>query len=197
MHAKDIMTVPAHTVRADAPLDDAVALLEQKSITAAPVVDERNVLVGLISELDVLRQEMAARAGDAARVHPSARRVAEVMSGLPLAAWPNADVADIAAAMVNQGVHSVPVVVDQHVVGIVSRCDVLRTILPTDDSAQHEAQQRLDHYAGGRRRWSVTVHDAAATIDGSFDNDTELAVAEALVRTTAGVTNIHVAAQPG
>lgn len=34
MHANDIITAPAHTVRADAPLDDAVALLEQKPITA-------------------------------------------------------------------------------------------------------------------------------------------------------------------
>ena len=62
MHAKDIMTAPAHTVRADAPLQDAVALLEQQSITAEPVVDERGVLVGLISELDVLRQQTAAPA---------------------------------------------------------------------------------------------------------------------------------------
>ncbi|MEV4135245.1 signal transduction protein, partial [Dactylosporangium sp. NPDC049742] len=86
---------------------------------------------------------------------------------------------------------------EEHVIGIVSRCDVLRTILPTDDSAQREAQRRLDSYAGGRHRWSVAVHDATATVDGSFDNDMELAVATALVRTTQGVNEVRVSAQSG
>ncbi|MET7422480.1 CBS domain-containing protein [Dactylosporangium sp. NPDC005555] len=195
------MTVPVHTVRADAPLDDAVALLEQRSITTLPVVDEGDVLVGLISEFDVLRQQTAA-AGKAGGAAPGgqgspAPRVGEVMSSRPLVAWPEADVADIAAAMVEQGVHSVPVVVEEHVIGIVSRCDVLRTILPTDESAQREAQRRLDSYAGGRHRWPVAVHDAAATVDGSFDDDTELAVAEVLVRTTVGVNEVRVTERSG
>ncbi|MEV4141595.1 CBS domain-containing protein, partial [Dactylosporangium sp. NPDC049742] len=94
MHVKDIMTAPVHTVRAEAPLDDAVALLERESITAVPVVDERDVLVGVISELDVLRQQTAAAV---AGVAPGGRgaptpRVGEVMSSLPLVAWPEADV---------------------------------------------------------------------------------------------------------
>ena len=207
MHAKDIMTAPVHTVRADAPLGDAVALLERESITTVPVVDERDVLVGLISELDVLRQQTAAAAagkagGVTGGAAPGGRsspapRVGEVMSGRPLVAWPEADIADIAAAMVEQGAHSVPVVVEEHVIGIVSRCDVLRTILPTDESAQREAQRRLDSYAGGRHRWSVSVHDATASVDGSFDDDTELAVALALVRTTKGVNEVRVPARSG
>ncbi|MEV0569321.1 CBS domain-containing protein [Dactylosporangium sp. NPDC050588] len=193
------MTAPVHTVRADAPLADAVALLEQKSITTLPVVDEQDTLVGLISELDVLRQQSAAAAGGVApggRGSPTPR-VGEVMSSLPLVAWPEADVSTITAAMVEQGVHSIPVVFEEHVIGIVSRCDVLRTILPTDDSAQREAQRRLDSYAGGRHRWSVAVHDATATVDGGFDDDTELAVAVALVHTTVGVNAVRVAARSG
>lgn len=210
MHAKDIMTAPARTVRADAPLEDAVTLLEQLSITAAPVVDERGVLVGLISEVDLLRRQTgglragmrggaagAGGAGPAVGPGLAAHRVAEVMSGLPVVAWPEANVADIAAMMVQHGVHTVPVVVDERPVGVVSRCDVLRTILPTDVSANAEAQRRLDAYAGGRHRWSVTVHDGAAAIGGTFDEETERAVAEALVRTTAGVRSVRSPAQPG
>ncbi|WP_432989323.1 CBS domain-containing protein [Dactylosporangium sp. CA-233914] len=193
MHAKDIMSAPARTVRADAPLEDAVALLEEVSITAAPVVDEHGALIGLISELDLLRHQTA---GPLAGEGSGAPRVGEVMSGLPVVAWPEANVTDIAATMVQQGAHTVPVVVDDHVVGVVSRCDVLRTILPTDGSAQGEAQRRLDAYAGGRHRWSVTVHDGDATIGGTFDDETEHAVAEALVRTTAGVASVHPAEPP-
>jgi CBS domain-containing protein len=184
MHAKDIMSTPAYTVRADAPVSEAVALLERHAITAAPVVGEDDVLVGLISELDLLR---LAASGVPAAPFAAPRRVRDVMSGLPVAAWPDADVADLAAVMVGQGAHTVPVVAQERVVGVVSRCDVLRTLLPTGDAVQREAQHRLDVYADGRRRWSVTVHDAVATIDGEFDDDTERMVAEALVRTIAGV----------
>ncbi|WP_432840455.1 CBS domain-containing protein [Dactylosporangium sp. CA-092794] len=196
MHAKDIMSTPARTVHADAPVAEAVALLERQSITAAPVVDEHDVLVGLVSELDLLRHQAspAARAGAA---EAGARRVRDVMSGLPVTAWPDAEVTDVASVMVAQDVHTVPVVVSGHVVGVVSRCDVLRTLLPTDAAARREAQRRLDVYADGRRRWPVTVDDGVATIGGEFDDDTERAVAEALVRTTAGVGAVRVTAPSG
>ncbi|MER7283963.1 CBS domain-containing protein [Dactylosporangium sp. NPDC000244] len=206
MHAKDIMTAPARTVRAGAPLQDAIRLLEELSVTAAPVVDERGALVGLISEVDLLRQQTgrarAAMHGGTARANRApgpglgALRVAEVMSGLPVVAWPDSDVADIAAMMVQHGVHTVPVVVDERPVGVVSRCDVLRTILPTDVSARAEAQRRLDAYDGGRHRWSVVVHDGVATVGGTFDEQTEWTVAEALVRTTAGVRSMCGAGEP-
>ncbi|GAA2366754.1 CBS domain-containing protein [Dactylosporangium salmoneum] len=187
MHAKDIMSAPARTVRADAPVGDGVALLERWSITAVPVVEEDGTLVGMLSERDVLRH--AAGAGS--------RLVRDVMGGLPVAAWPDADIADLVAVMVQRDAHTVPIVTEEHVVGVVSRCDVLRTLLPTDEAAQREAQRRLDAYADGRRRWPVTVHDNVATIDGPFDDDTELAVAGALVRTTAGVRTVRVTAKAG
>ncbi|MET7423698.1 CBS domain-containing protein [Dactylosporangium sp. NPDC005555] len=186
MHAKDIMSTPAHTVHADAPVGDAVVLLERHSFTAVPVVGDDDTLIGMISERDVLRQ-MAAGG--------MPRRVRDVMSSLPVTAWPDADLADVAAVMVQRDAHTVPVVAEDHVIGVVSRSDVLRTLLPTDDAAQREAQRRLDAYAGGQRRWPVAVHDGSATVDGRFDDDTEKAVAEALVRTTPGIATVGVTAR--
>ncbi|GAA3199689.1 HPP family protein [Dactylosporangium siamense] len=193
MRAKDIMSAPAYTVRADAPVAVVVELLERQSITAVPVVNERGVLVGMVTEGDLLRRE----AGGATVGDLGVREAREVMSARPVMAWPDADVADLAAAMVKHDTHTVPVVVEERVVGVVSRGDVLRTLLPTDDAAQREAQHRLDAYADGQHRWQVHVHDTVASIDGQFDEDTERAVAEALVRTTAGVTAVRVTARSG
>ncbi|WP_426512791.1 HPP family protein [Dactylosporangium sp. McL0621] len=189
MHAKDIMSTPVYTVRADAPVADAVALLERYSITAVPVVDDGGTLVGMVGERDVLR-----RAASVSRRDGEPSFVRDVMGGLPVTAWPTADVADLAAVMVQRDAHTVPIVNEEHVVGVVSRCDVLRTLVPCDAAAEQEAQRRLDNYAGGRRRWPVAVQDGVATIDGRFDDDRELAVAEALVRTTAGIAGVHVSA---
>ncbi|WP_432971404.1 CBS domain-containing protein [Dactylosporangium sp. CA-233914] len=131
MHAKDIMSTPAYTVRAGAPVGEAVALLERRSITEVPVVDDDGTLVGMLSERDLLRQAFSAAAP---------RRVRDVMTGLPVTAWPDADVADLAAVMVQRDAHTIPIVTEEHVVGVVSRGDVLRTLLPTDEAAQ----RRLD-----------------------------------------------------
>ncbi|MEV8516100.1 CBS domain-containing protein [Dactylosporangium sp. NPDC051484] len=192
MHVKDIMTFPAHTVRADAPLGDAVTLLEDRSFTAVPVVDDSGALVGMISEVDVLRRRLAGAAtGEAAG------RVREAMSGLPLSAWPDADVIDVADAMVNRDAHTVPVVVEEHVVGVVSRSDVLRTVLPTQRAAQREAQRRVDVYADGRHQWPVLVRGTVATVEGAFDDDTERTVVEALVRTTMGIDTVRVVEPAG
>ncbi|WP_327002810.1 CBS domain-containing protein [Dactylosporangium sp. NBC_01737] len=191
MHAKDIMSQPAHTVRTDEPVGHAVALLEQAQITSAPVVDERGTLVGSISEFDLLRRRGTVAAPDRPGPPP---RVAEVMSSMPVAGWPEADVADIARLMVERGVHSVPIVSDdEHVIGVVSRCDVLRTIMPTDEAAGREAQRRLDAYTGGERRWTVAVQDRAAVLSGASDDATERDIAAALVRTTAGIDTIRLA----
>ncbi|MER7281891.1 CBS domain-containing protein [Dactylosporangium sp. NPDC000244] len=133
--AAEIMTAPAWTIGCDASLDDALALLERLSITTMPVVDERQALVGLISDMDLLRERTGglravARGCAPAVVRPGAcRRVAEVMSGLPLVAAPGTTVAEVAAIMLQQGLRTVPVVAGDRVVGVVSRGDVLATLL--------------------------------------------------------------------
>ncbi|GAA2631372.1 hypothetical protein GCM10010399_74450 [Dactylosporangium fulvum] len=183
MRAKDIMSRPAHTVRADQPVADAVALLQREHIASAPVVDADGVLVGLVSELDVLRAQPGG----------GSRPVREVMSGHPVAAWPDADIAELARLMVDRNAHNVPVVTGEHVLGVVSHRDVLRTVVPTDETAAAEAQRRLDTYAGGRPQWTVSVTGGAAAVTGPLDDDTDRAVVVALVGTTAGVRDVRVA----
>jgi len=52
--AGDLMTSPLITVRADAPLDEAVALATEQRIRHLPVVDAAGVLVGLVTQGDLL-----------------------------------------------------------------------------------------------------------------------------------------------
>jgi CBS domain-containing protein len=102
-------------------------------------------------------------------------------------ARPSDDVADIARTMLERDIRSVPIIDDGDLVGIISRRDIMRAMVRTDDTLRQEAQHRLDEYAGGVRRWSVTVTDGTAVIDGSFDDDVEREVVAVLVRTVPGV----------
>jgi CBS domain-containing protein len=197
MRARDIMSRPVHTVRTTDTIEDAAALLTDKAITAAPVLDADGDCVGMVSEGDLLWHRVPVdptahlwrRASGDDTERP--RTVAEVMASEPVTASPDDDVSDIAQLMLSHDVRSVPVVDAGKILGIVSRRDILRTVVRGDDVLCHEVQHRLDEYAGGVRRWSVTVLDGRARVDGDFDDETERAIVAAMARTVPGVAAVH------
>ncbi len=55
MRAGDVMTSPVITLRPDAPVQAAAALLCSHGFTSAPVVDAAGALVGITSEAGLMR----------------------------------------------------------------------------------------------------------------------------------------------
>jgi CBS domain-containing protein len=193
MRVRDIMTWPVHTVRADDPAEQAAALLAEKSVTAAPVLDSDGRVVGMVSESDLLWDRVPAESVRAApgTAHEPPAVVGEVMSTAVVAAAPEDDVAVVVKRMLGHDVRSLPVVDDETLVGIVSRRDILRTLVRTDDILCREVQHRLDMYAGHDRRWAATVHNGQVTIDGAFDDDIERRTVLVLARTVPGVWTVR------
>src|SRR5438132_14026713 len=58
MKARELMSRPVITVRPDTPTGEAAALLGKHQITALPVLDSGSRLVGMISEGDLLRNQI-------------------------------------------------------------------------------------------------------------------------------------------
>ena len=197
MRAKDIMSSPVHTVVQTATVESAAALVTAKSVTALPVVDAGGTLVGMVSESDLLWHRVAADPTAHLRPLPDtdpADRpglVVEVMSAYPLTTRPDADVADVAEAMLEHDVRSIPVLDDGALVGIVSRRDILRAMVRGDDVLAREVQHRLDAYADGTHRWTATVEGGVARVTGEFGDDTERAIVTVLTRTVPGVAAIE------
>ena len=52
-NAETCMSDPVVTVRPDTPLDEVVATMERHQIRRVPVVDDRDSLVGIVSQADV------------------------------------------------------------------------------------------------------------------------------------------------
>jgi CBS domain-containing protein len=197
MRVRDIMSQPVFTVRPTDPVEGAAALLADRGITAAPVVDDTGRVVGVVSEGDLLRNRVPADPTAHLRPAPEPvahrpRVVAEVMTRSVFTAWPLEDVADVARTMLERDVRSIPVLDGGRLVGVVSRRDVLRSVLRTDEVLMHEVQQRLDGYAGGTHRWTATVADGTVTIDGTFDDDTEQRVVSVLAHTVPGVGGVTI-----
>jgi CBS domain-containing protein len=198
MHARDIMTTSVHVIWQNAPVESAVELLAEKSVTALPVVDADGGLVGMVSAGDLLWHRVSANPPAHLWRHLKGAQeqrpatVRQVMSARAVTTTPDADMAEIADMMLRYNVRSVPVVDGRGIVGIVSRRDILRAAMGGDEVVTKDVQHRLDEYADGPRRWTADVVRGVATITGECADDTERAVVAVLARTVPGVVAVDV-----
>jgi CBS domain-containing protein len=93
--------------------------------------------------------------------------------------------------MLENNVRAVPIVDGAHLVGIVSRRDLLRTLLRPDAGIVNDVTERLDDYSGNPGRWKVKVVDGVVSITGRFADSDEQRIVTAVVRTVPGVLRVH------
>ncbi|MCX7670854.1 MAG: CBS domain-containing protein, partial [Anaerolineae bacterium] len=130
--AADIMSRPVITVRADARVSDAVALMTRERIKRLPVVDEQGALVGIVSRLDVLAAAASGAAGAEAlpALQPGAGQVARdvMFRDVPTVA-PDASLSEVVDRLLATPLRRV-VVVDEarRVLGIIVDDDLLARV---------------------------------------------------------------------
>ena len=121
---RDFMTPQLLTLTAEMELLDAIALLVEKRVSGAPVLDAQGNLVGIVTERDCLaRTVVASYHGEAAG------RVAEVMSRDIKTVEADASIMDVAASFSDSKFRRYPVMDNNRLVGIISRRDVLRAVI--------------------------------------------------------------------
>jgi CBS domain-containing protein len=143
MKALDVMVRNVVTVKSDDQVTEAIKLLAEHDVSALPVVDEGNNVVGIISEADLLhREEIGAEkhrpwwleavtpastlAGEFAKSH--GRRVAEVMSTDVVSAAEDTPLGEIATMLERHRIKRVPVLRGGKLVGIVSRSNLIQAL---------------------------------------------------------------------
>ena len=119
--AADIMTTNVVTAKKDMVLTDVIALLLRWHISALPVVDDDNTLIGIISEIDLVNMTLDGNARDT--------RVEEVMVTDIVSFNPEAELAEMIQSFSKHHLRRVPILSGQKVIGIVSRRDILREML--------------------------------------------------------------------
>lgn len=196
MKAGEIMSRPVITVGAQAPVRKAVALLAEHHITSLPVVDDDGQVIGIVSEVDLLRSRIPHDPRAHMTVHADSgdpgSTVREVMSDAVICLSENADAADLAEVLVENRVRAVPILRGADLVGIVSRRDVLRTLLRDDAAILAEVRERLAAFAGEPDRWRIEVAQGVVTLHGRFANDRERDAVHNLAGTVAGVVRVHI-----
>ena len=176
MHArvKDIMTSDVVAVRPDAPYREMVATLRGHRVSGLPVVDAEGIVVGVVSETDLLaRRAMAGRPGWLPRrghVTLAELTASDLMTEPAVTTGPDELVSSVARLMSSRRLRRLPVV-DRHghLVGIVCRSDVLSVFSRPDEDIHREINQDviLDGFFTDPARFEVTVKDGIVTLAGS------------------------------
>lgn len=145
--ARDIMTTDPVAVGRDLSVTDAARLMVERRIGALPVLDGEK-LVGIVTEGDLIMRDVKVEFPtylhllDGFIMYPPATArfetelkkavgatVDDVMTPDPVTVQADTPVADVATLMVDRDVSRVPVLDGERLVGIVSKSDIVRSLI--------------------------------------------------------------------
>jgi CBS domain-containing protein len=208
MTVRDVMTRSVVSVHPTTPIKEVAQLLIDNGISGVPVVDVTGAVLGVVSEADLLIKEQGA---DAIRHRPLARfrgesaesraqliklgavTAADAMTAPAITITPARSIHDAAAIMTNRKVNRLPVVDDGQLVGIVSRSDLVRAYVRSDDELAATIRQDVIL----RILWldptlfTVVVEDGLASISGHVERRSTAEMIERAVRMVPGIVDVH------
>lgn len=146
LKAKEIMTTELITVSPQTEVLQAARLLLKHRINGLLVVDEEGILVGILCQSDLIAQQKKLpipsfftfldglfTISSAKQIEKQVRKIAAItveqaMTPNPVFVEPDTDIEAVAALMVDSGFHTIPVLDDGVLVGVVGKEDVLKTL---------------------------------------------------------------------
>ncbi|MFF3518114.1 CBS domain-containing protein [Streptomyces sp. NPDC002573] len=180
----DLMTPTAVSVRQGTTFKEIARTLDEYEITAVPVVDDGGRPVGVVSEADLLRKQTSGGIGSTA---------GELMTRPAVVAEPEWDVVRAARTMERRKVKRLPVVDgDGHLIGVISRSDLLRLFLRRDRAIQEEILEDVIVRTLGLPPSSLTVEvaDGRVTLSGRVEHKSLLPIAVQLCEGVDGVVDV-------
>lgn len=173
MHArvKDIMTTDVVMVGPDAPYRRLAGLLRAHRISSFPVVDDNGVVVGLVSESDLLAEETPGVRPRRKHATNATLTAGDLMTRPVVTTSPDELVSNVARLMSSHKLRRLPVIdAGGRLVGIVSRADVLHVFSRPDEEIRREITQDViaDMFFTDPDRLTVTVKDGIVTLAGAL-----------------------------
>ncbi|CAL9649857.1 CBS domain-containing protein [Streptomyces sp. enrichment culture] len=199
----DVMTRRVAAVGPRSEFKDIVRVLQDRRVSALPVVDGAGRVVGIVSEADLLPKEefrdtvpdrstQLRRLTDLARAGSVTAR--ELMTSPPITATPGTTLAQAARVMARARVKRLPVVDGTgRLVGIVSRADLLKVFLREDEDIAEQVRREIVAYlfTGPASAVHVDVHDGVVRLGGRIRDRSLVPVAARLTQAVEGVVDVR------
>src|SRR5579863_7403385 len=114
MKAAEVMTRKVITVTEQQTKQQAARLLSEHHISGLPVVNSEHVVVGVVTEFDVISKE--------------GQTVGEIMTRGVISITPDTDLEEVRHILVNERIKRLPVLNQGRLLGIISRADLVREV---------------------------------------------------------------------
>jgi CBS domain-containing protein len=193
MLVREIMSAPGYRVQSDASPATVMTLMVRARVTSLPVVDHDEYLVGIVSEVDLLRYRI--QPDPRAHLRPTTvggvplpARVSDLMTPNPETTRETADLEEVARVFAGSSWKSLPVMRGSTLVGMLSRSDVLRALAHPDQEIEEEVTHR--YAVLGRPLWAAHVTGGVVHVTGTAD-DRERDAATSLAAVVPGVRQVQ------
>jgi CBS domain-containing protein len=229
MRAKEIMSDGVMSIRSDATVLEAAKLLVNMHVSAMPVLDADGTMIGIVSEADLMGLSSAGVVAQtagilreladetrAAAAYEFARtcKVTQVMSRNVVTVDENASLLEVAEMMREHKIKRVPVLSGKSIIGIVSRVDLLKSLIsyasassvpaaaapaprsaaPAESAGDRLRREVVAAISGKEwsraRRTDVVVHGATVHLWGVVPNEAIRGMYESAVRQVPGVGEV-------
>ncbi|MBD0422702.1 CBS domain-containing protein [Streptomyces sp. TRM S81-3] len=181
LRVRDVMQVPAASVPGDMPFLDVAHALAREQVSAVPVVDADDHVIGVVSESDLLAK--AAVMAEPRRHGPVGRlwqhrlydkshgdTAATLMTFPPVTVHPAERVADAAWTAAHARLKRLPVTDHRgRLVGVVSRSELLRALIRDDTEIQTEVESLAAQHLLVPHSVQVAVENGVVTMTGRLD----------------------------
>lgn len=209
LKVRDVMGRSVISVGPETQLKDVAVLLIDRGISGLPVVDADGSVLGVVSEADLLIKEQGADAirhrrlarffgesgeSRAQLVKLGALTAGEAMTAPAVTIASDRRVSEAAAVMTARNVNRLPVVDDGRLVGIVTRADLVRAYVRSDDELAGTIRDEvLLHILWlDPRLFEVDVLDGRAAISGHVQRRSTAAMIERTVGMVPGIIDVQV-----
>lgn len=208
MRVRDVMSRSVVSVRPDTPLKAAARMMVERGISGVPVVDDMGSVVGVLSEADFVIKQ---RGAESIRHRPLARfigdspeaeleyakvvaeRVGTAMTSPAVVIEADSELRQAAAIMVDRSINRLPVVEGTKLVGIVTRADIMRAYLRSDDDLRIEILDRIirDELWLDPKDFEVVVDDGVVRLAGTVNRRSVAEIVRRRVGREEGVVAVE------
>ncbi|HWW43688.1 MAG TPA: CBS domain-containing protein [Acidimicrobiia bacterium] len=198
----DVMTLDVVTVTPDTGFKEIARLLTERSVSALPVVEQDGRLVGIVSEQDLLAKERRLdppvlsgmrRNWREEHARAEANVAGELMSTPAVSVDGGATLRQAARLMHSKGLRRLCVIDGAgHLAGIVTRGDLLRAFVRSDDEIEREVREgvALGIMWLDPSGLTVEVTDGVVRLTGELQRSSESEILTALVSGLDGVVAV-------